>query len=730
MTGHDKTGQASCESCSAGQYAGTGSSTCTDCEAGRYYGSAGAGDAVLCAECDGGRYSTPGAGTCLACLAGQASSSGAEACTPCLAGKFSVADAASSCTNCGVGQYSSMSNATGCTSCDVGSFTTLDQNDIDGVGVSTGASFCVPCPIGFFGAATGSVCTQCVADSATTASGSTQIAQCLCNAGYAGTLASPSDFCTLCNAGKYKAVAGTDNCIDCVAGKYIDVTGSDEASDCIECIAGKYIDVAGSDEALDCIDCVAGKYIDATGSHAASACIDCVAGKYIDVTGSNAAVDCIDCVAGKYNHLAGSDAASDCIDCVAGKYIHLMGTDEASDCIDCVAGKYIDVTGSNEASDCIECVAGKYIDVAGSDEASDCIDCVAGMYTHDSSTGDGVHTGASACSGCGIGRFNPTADALCDSCPIGSNTSGLTAVAQISGCVCANATCGSAVACGFEGTLSQESRECTDVSPPSLTCRSAVVGKSWVSPQMSLSELLSGLTDNSQQWLHEYPNETSTRLQVTLSEGDPSSWSQTIAASTAADLLATQITFNGPTLPVRTNRNITVMAEDATGLSASCVATMYLEAPQLVASSATISATALSTSSAIIELQLSNAGEQELIITTATTRVVAPGGGHPQWADVHLRHQSTIVRVGTTEDHTFVLCPQSGSCTSTSSAALTATHVVTTMVTLDGTQTQAAGAVNAMLEVSSNDPTVPVTLIPVQLDVTELPIVAMVLPTE
>jgi hypothetical protein len=610
MTGHDKTGQASCESCSAGQYAGTGSSTCTDCEAGRYYGSAGAGDAVLCAECDGGRYSTPGAGTCLACLAGQASSSGAEACTPCLAGKFSVADAASSCTNCGVGQYSSMSNATGYTSCDVGSFTTLDQNDIDGVGVSTGASFCVPCPIGFFGAATGSVCTQCVADSATTASGSTQIAQCLCNAGYAGTLASPSDFCTLCNAGKYKAVAGTDNCIDCVAGKYIDVTGSDEASDCIECIAGKYIDVAGSDE------------------------------------------------------------------------------------------------------------------------ASDCIDCVAGMYTHDSSTGDGVHTGASACSGCGIGRFNPTADALCDSCPIGSNTSGLTAVAQISGCVCANATCGSAVACGFEGTLSQESRECTDVSPPSLTCRSAVVGKSWVSPQMSLSELLSGLTDNSQQWLHEYPNETSTRLQVTLSEGDPSSWSQTIAASTAADLLATQITFNGPTLPVRTNRNITVMAEDATGLSASCVATMYLEAPQLVASSATISATALSTSSAIIELQLSNAGEQELIITTATTRVVAPGGGHPQWADVHLRHQSTIVRVGTTEDHTFVLCPQSGSCTSTSSAALTATHVVTTMVTLDGTQTQAAGAVNAMLEVSSNDPTVPVTLIPVQLDVTELPIVAMVLPTE
>jgi hypothetical protein len=45
----------------------------------------------------------------------------------------------------------------------------------------------------------------------------------------------------------------------CGAGKYIAVAGSDELLDCIGCVVGKYIDVTGSDELSDCIDCWLGK---------------------------------------------------------------------------------------------------------------------------------------------------------------------------------------------------------------------------------------------------------------------------------------------------------------------------------------------------------------------------------------------------------------------------------------------------------------------------------------
>ena len=129
-------------------------------------------------------------------------------------------------------------------------------------------------------------------------------------------------------------------------------------------------------------------------------------------------------------------------------------------------------------------------------------------------------------------------------------------------------------------------------------------------------------------------------------------------------------------------------------------------------------------------MQVTNAGERELRISTLQTRVVGPDGAHPQWAAVHYRHQNTVVRVGLNEDHLFILCPLRSECTSTSTTTLTATNAVTLMATLDGALTQEPGEATATLEIQSNDPYMPTAQIPVQLVVTELPIVAMVLPTE
>ncbi len=543
-------------------------------------------------------------------------------------------------------------------------------------------------------------------------------------------MAAGSALCIDCIAGKYVDVSGSDevvDCIDCIAGTYVDVAGSDEASDCIDCPVGKYIDLAGSNDPLDCIDCRAGTYIDVTGGNQASDCIDCVLGKYVDVVGSDELSDCIDCIAGKYIDVTGSNEASDCINCIAGRYIDVSGSDAASDCIDCVIGKYIDVTGSDQLSDCISCVSGTYIDVTGSDHPSDCIACISGHYTHELNTGDGLDAGASSCSVCPEGRFNPVADAECDLCPVGSNTSQLTGVPNVSGCVCADAPCGTAAACGYEGTLSQETRQCSDVSPPSIACHSRVLIKSWASPHLTLSELLVALTDNSQRWLSDYPNNTATQLQVSLSEG---TWIQDVGTSTAHDLLAISFPFDGPVLPVRTTRNITVTARDHAGLNASCVAPLYLEAPEIASSAASISATTLSTTSSIVEVALTNVGEQELRITVLGTRVLSVDG-HPPWCDVHFRHLGTVIQVGTEVQHMFVLCPPGG-CTSiaSESSGVTVLDTVTLMITLDGARTLAAGSMNATLEVESNDPSVPAMQIEISLDVQELPIVAMVAPVK
>jgi len=202
-----------------------------------------------------------------------------------------------------------------------------------------------------------------------------------------------------------------------------------------------------------------------------------------------------------------------------------------------------------------------------------------------------------------------------------------------------------------------------------------------------------------------------------------------VGTASAEDMLATSFIFGGPALPVRTSRSITVTAKDAAGLSTSCVALLYLEAPQVASSVPLVSATALSTSSGIVELQLSNTGEHELVLTVLGTRVVDSTGQHPQWVDVDYRHQSTVVKVGAQTQHTFILCPPTG-CISSGTISTTVVEEVTLMITLDGARTGAAGTVNSTLEVDSNDPHTPVKQIPIQFVVNELPIVAMVLPPE
>jgi hypothetical protein len=206
------------------------------------------------------------------------------------------------------------------------------------------------------------------------ASGSNELTDCKCRAGY--TAASDGVACGACNAGAYKVATGTGQCSTCPVGTS-SASGSNELTDC-KCRAG----YTAASDGVACGACDAGAYKVATGTGDCSACL---AGTSSSASGSTELTDCTDCLAGTYSSggkssctdcLAGTyfttvDNVDQCASCAAGTS-SAAGAADATSCTDCLAGTYSAVG----AGECTACPQNMNSD-KGAKEPSDC-KCKAG----------------------------------------------------------------------------------------------------------------------------------------------------------------------------------------------------------------------------------------------------------------------------------------------------------------------------------------------------------------
>jgi hypothetical protein len=244
-----------------------------------------------------------------------------------------------------------------CTACDAGKYKSSAGGPEPGD--------CLLCETGKYSAAGSSACQLCPAAS-TSPAGSSAVTQCTCNAGYdkvgmdpfvcqlqqcAAGSTGPAGSCTLCVAGKYKAVTGSAACDDCGAGKFSAATGQSSSATCQNCVAGKFSAATGQST---CQDCPA-QSTSPAGSSADTSCA-CNTGY------SGTAGTCTQCSANTYKATTGSEACSLC----PGNSISAAGSTALSSC-SCVAG----YTGPN-GGPCVLCDTGKYKSAPGSIACTQC----------------------------------------------------------------------------------------------------------------------------------------------------------------------------------------------------------------------------------------------------------------------------------------------------------------------------------------------------------------------
>jgi hypothetical protein len=260
--------------------------------------------------------------------------------------------------------------------------------------------------------------------------------------------------CTVCAAGKYNNVSGSEQeaaCIDCKAGTYINVTGSDEAADCIDCAAGKYSRMPLGPCDITCV----GKTFDDGALAAHPVCWaeegigywqhTSYASNMVTRTGillrgtlssffpnegqritksecikrcSALAVLAGECVGVSYaggictyySQVTGTTLMGTVVSAIlrlltgacglGAPFVNLANDDCSLDLKDwrncCDHG----TCNGGPLTGCLDCVAGRYLSVQGSSEAGDCINCVAGKYL-----GVAGSVAADQCIECDVGKY-------------------------------------------------------------------------------------------------------------------------------------------------------------------------------------------------------------------------------------------------------------------------------------------------------------------------------------
>jgi hypothetical protein len=346
------------------------------------------------------------------------------------------------CTACAEGTYKDSIGSVSCTPCPAKSYSAIKSKSMTDCTcnsgfykVGTNPFTCEPnaCAAGSTGPA-GS-CTLCIAGKYKAVTGSAACDDCVVSKFSAGTGQISGTTCQNCAAGKYASLTGSSVCENCLAGKYSATTGQSSSDTCQDCPAGKFSTTSGQSSSATCQDCLAGKYSTLTGQSSSGTCQDCSAGKFSGLTGQSSLDTCQHCSAGKYSTATGQSSTGTCQNCAAGKYSALTGQSSSATCENCLEGKYSALTGQSSSATCLDCLAGKYSTATGQ---STCQDCLAGKYstlTGQSSSG--------TCEDCSAGKYSTTtgqsSSATCQNCLAGKYS---TATGQSTSATCQNCLAG------------------------------------------------------------------------------------------------------------------------------------------------------------------------------------------------------------------------------------------------------------------------------------------------
>jgi hypothetical protein len=249
FSGIIKTPSDTCNQCPAGQYAdGNGQDTCTKCPDNSATADPGSSEITDC-QCNTG-YS------------GIINKVG-DQCSICGADTYKGMVGSADCTPCP--DNSNTGSATGCTktsdcSCSPGyAGIILEMYDQ-----------CTACPKDTFLDTPASNCKMCPASSSTADVASKAPTDCLCNAGYSGTISSDTSVCTACGQGQYNDQVGSASCTSCPANT---VTRNDEACDKVtDCLCDSGFTGDITDASKTCTACDQGKYKDVSGKDVCHHC--------------------------------------------------------------------------------------------------------------------------------------------------------------------------------------------------------------------------------------------------------------------------------------------------------------------------------------------------------------------------------------------------------------------------------------------------------------------------
>ena len=280
------------------------------------------------------------------------------------------------CNACPAGTYNSEPGSLACTNCGAGKYRTTPA--------ATAESLCLLCP-----------------DNTFSFSGSTQITNCSCKAGYSG--AADGVACVACVAGSYKTGVGIGTCTNCPLNQY-STTVAQVTSTCTSCPSFAQ-SPAGSSQATSC-QCNAG-YTGANGQ----VCLGCVQGTYKPEVGPST---CTLCGNNTFSGAVAATSSSVCTACQSNS-TSLMGSTRQSDC-HCLMGYLTNNLGAVNAS-CQMCSAGSYNSQL---DATTCSKCGAG---YKSSTPGAVS--AEQCTACTANTFSTAGAAQCEICPINTFAPGL-----------------------------------------------------------------------------------------------------------------------------------------------------------------------------------------------------------------------------------------------------------------------------------------------------------------
>lgn len=434
---------AACESCHANSSSEAGSDELADCECNAGFSGADGGPCVLCAvgkfkdsianeacsDCLDNSFSEfEGATSCVSCLDSSAHSTGRDRCL-CNAGytQADTVDTRPDCTPCAVNTYQPGSGETSCFECDANAhgpeasatpITCLcNAGFFDG-----GVHLCESCAAGTFKEAASTpeededVCSACplYANSLPRSAASSD---CLCNAGYTGTIGALVQTAVTWTEDDYYSLteltitAGYDITITSPAAHpfiimKVESHPSSPGVGSSEVFANPIVDHTTSTATTTvkiptdyteqlwwycayhsgmphgellwnvvntCEACDPGHFKPANGS---AACAECTLNFFSDTSASTACESCVEFLNsdGAKTDASASDSSDDCVCDLGLGYVEILDQDDARTCTGCQPGAF----ATNEG--CANCTNGQFSDVVG---LTACKDCPANSSSYD-----------------------------------------------------------------------------------------------------------------------------------------------------------------------------------------------------------------------------------------------------------------------------------------------------------------------------------------------------------